>query len=117
MELFAKANAIIREDGSDRIDIPVVTPEYIDNQIRMIEIVGQLNVDEVIKVIRDSKNSFEAQRNLVSNFALEESVAEFVLEMELGKMDKYMNNAEFQKKEIAKWKALKEIISADDLAE
>ncbi len=117
MELFAKANAIIREDGSDRIDIPAVNPEYIDNQIRMIEIVGQLNVDEVIKVIRDSKNSFEAKRNLVSNFALEESVAEFVLDMELAQMDKYMNNAEFQKKEIAKWKALKEIISADDLAE
>ena len=33
MKLFVKPNAIIREDGSDRIDIPVVTPEYINNQI------------------------------------------------------------------------------------
>ena len=117
MKLFVIPNAIIREDGSDRIDIPVVTPEYVDNQIRMIEIVSQLNVDEVIKVVRDSNNSFDAKGNLVSKFAIEETVAEFVLNMELAQMDKYMNNAEFQKKEIAKWKALKEIISDDYLAD
>ena len=66
---------------------------------------------------RDSNNSFDAKGNLVSKFAIEETVAEFVLNMELAQMDKYMNNADFQKKEIAKWKALKEIINNDDLAD
>lgn len=111
MKLFIKPNVIIREDGSDRIDIPVVTPEYIDNQIKNIEIVGTLNPDEVIKVVRGSKNSSEAKKNLVSRFSITDNVADFLLDLELRDMDNYMNNAEFRKSEIEKWNALREVIS------
>ena len=111
MKLFVKPNVIIREDGSDRIDIPVVTPEYIDTQIKNIEIVGTLNLDEVIKVVRESKNSSEAKNMLVSKFNISDEVADFLLEMELREMRDYMNNAEFRKSEIAKWNALREVIS------
>ena len=111
MKLFIKPNVIIREDGSDRIDIPVVTPEYIDTQIKNIETVGTLNLDEVIKVVRESKNSSEAKNMLVSKFNISDEVADFLLEMELREMRDYMNNAEFRKSEIAKWNTLREIIS------
>ncbi len=110
MKLFIKPNVIIREDGSDRIDIPVVTPEYIDTQIKNIETVGTLNLDEVIKVVRESKNSSEAKNMLVSKFNISDEVADFLLEMELREMRDYMNNAEFRKSEIAKWNALREVI-------
>lgn len=110
MKLFVKPNVIIREDGSDRIDIPVVTPEYIDTQIKNIETVGTLNLDEVIKVVRESKNSSEAKNMLVSKFNISDEVADFLLEMELREMRDYMNNAEFRKSEIAKWNALREVI-------
>jgi hypothetical protein len=107
MKLFVKPNVIIREDGSDRIDIPVVTPEYIDTQIKNIETVGTLNLDEVIKVVRESKNSSEAKIMLVSKFNISGNVAEFLLDMELREMDNYLNNDEFRKSEIAKWDALR----------
>ena len=42
MKLFVIPNSITCEDGSDSIDIPVVTPEYIDRQIMNIEAVGKL---------------------------------------------------------------------------
>ena len=111
MRLFVKPNAIIREDGSDRIDIPVVTPEYIDNQIKIIETIGTLNHDEVIRVVRESRNSSEAKIMLVSKFNISDDVADFLLDMELREMDNYLSNAEFRKSEIAKWNTLREIIS------
>ena len=111
MKLFIKPNVIIREDGSDRIDIPVVTPEYIDTQIKNIETVGTLNLDDVIRVVRESKNSSEAKKNLVSSLHITDDVACFLLEMELHDMDNYLNNAEFRESEISKWNALREIIS------
>jgi DNA gyrase/topoisomerase IV subunit A len=111
MRLFVKPNAIIREDGSDRIDIPVVTPEYIDNQIKIIETIGTLNHDEVIRVVRESRNSSEAKIMLVSKFNISDDVADFLLDMELREMDNYLSNAEFRKAEIAKWNTLREIIS------
>ncbi len=111
MKLFVKPNAIIREDGSDRIDIPVVTPEYIDSQIKIIETIGTLNQGEVIRIVRESKNSSEAKKNLVSRFSITDDVADFLLNLELRDMDNYMNNAEFRKSEIEKWNALREIIS------
>lgn len=111
MKLFIKPNVIIREDGSDRIDIPVVTPEYIDNHIKNIEIVGTLNLDEIIEVVRKSKNSSEAKNMLVSKFNISGNVADFLLDLDLREMDDYLNSAEFRKSEIAKWNALREVIS------
>ena len=110
MKLFIKPNVIIREDGSDRIDIPVVTPEYIDSQIKIIETIGTLNLDEVIRIVRESKNSSEAKMNLVSRLNIADEVAAFLLDIELREMENYMNDAEFRKSEIAKWNALREVI-------
>ena len=110
MKLFAAPKTTTLEDGSVRIEAQAITTDYIDSQIEMIEAVGKLNIDEVIKVIRESKDLGEAKINLMSKFDLVDDVADFVLEMELKHMDKYLNNAEFRDSEIAKWKALKEII-------
>ena len=110
MKLFVKPNVIVREDGSDRIDIPVVTPEYIDSQIKIIETIGTLNLDEVIRIVRESKNSSEAKIMLVSMFSISDDVADFLLDLDLREMDDYLNNAEFRKSEIAKWNTLREVI-------
>lgn len=75
----------------------------------MIGIVGKLNTDEVIKVIRKSKDLGEAKINLISQFDLVNDVADFVLEMELKQSGNYLNNAEFRDAEIAKLRTLRGI--------
>ena len=110
MKLFAAPKTTTLEDGSVRIEAQAITTEYIDSQIETIEAVGKLNVDEVIKVIRGSKDLDEAKINLMSKFDLVDDVADFVLEMELSEMDNYLNNAEFRNTEVAKLRALKETI-------
>lgn len=110
MKLFAAPKTMILEDGTIHIEAQAITAEYIDSQIETIEAVGKLNIDEVIKVIRGSKDLDEAKKNLMSMFDLVDDVADFVLEMELGEMDNYLNNAEFRNAEVAKLRALKEII-------
>ena len=110
MKLFAAPKTTTLEDGSVRIEAQAITTEYIDSQIETIEAVGKLNIDEVIKVIRGSKDLDEAKINLMSKFDLVDDVADFVLEMELSEMDNYLNNAEFRNTEVAKLRALKETI-------
>ena len=110
MKLFAAPKTTTLEDGSVRIEAQAITAEYIVSQIETIETVGKLNIDEVIKVIRGSKDMGEAKMNLMSQFNLANDVANFVLDMELSEMDNYLNNAEFRNTEVAKLRALKEIV-------
>ena len=110
MKLFAAPKTTTLENGSVRIEAQAITAEYIDSQIENIKAVGKLNIDEVIKVIRGSKDLGEAKINLMSQFDLVDDVADFVLEMELGEMDNYLNNAAFRNAEMAKLRALREIV-------
>ena len=110
MKLFAAPKTTTLEDGSVRIEAQAITIEYIDSQIETIESVGKLTIDEVIKVIRGSKYLDEAKMNLMSQFDLVDDEADFVLEMELSEMDNYLNNEKFRNAEVAKLRALKEIV-------
>ena len=110
MKLFATPRITTLEDGSIQVESQAITTEYIDSHIDMIETIGKLNIDEVIKVIRGSKDLDEAKINLMSKFDLVDDMADFVLEMDLRQIDDFLNNAEFLKKEVADWSALKEII-------
>ena len=110
MKLFVVPKTSTLEDGSVRIEAQAITAEYIDSQIKKIEAVGKLKIDEVIRLIHGSKDLDEAKMNLMSKFNLVDDVADFVLEMELSEMDNYLNNAEFRNAEIAKLRALKEIV-------
>ncbi len=113
MKLFVIPNAIICEDGSGSIDIPVVTPEYIDRQIMNIEAVGKLNIDEkdVVDVVCFSRNTAESKTKPVTKFNISDNLADFLLEIGFGELNKYLNDAEFRKSEIAKWNLLREVIS------
>ncbi len=113
MKLFVIPNAIIREEGSASIDIPVVTPEYIDRQIMNIEAVGKLNIDEkdVVDVVFFSRNTAKSKNKLVTKFNISDNLTDFLLEIGFGKLNKYLNDAEFRKSEIAKWNLLREVIS------
>ena len=101
MELFVKPETIICENGSIRIDVQDITPEYIDNHIKDIEAVGKLDSGEVIDVIRKC-NSDEANNSLVSRFNITHQVADFILNMGLAECSEYMGHYEFCKSEIAK---------------
>lgn len=110
MKLFAAPKTTALEDGSIRIEAQAITTDYVDSQINIIETVGKLDFDKVIKVIRESKNIGEAKKNLISQFDITDSIANYLLGMELSQVDNYLNNVRFRDAEIAKWKALKEII-------
>lgn len=110
MKLFATPKTTTLEDGSIRVESQAITVEYIDSQIEMIETVGKLNINEVIKVIRGSKDLGEAKINLMSQFDLVDDIVDIVLEMELNQIDNYLNNEEFRNMEIARLRALREII-------
>lgn len=109
MKLFAPPQTTTLADGSVRIDIQAITLEYINNRIITLETVGKLDIDEVIYVIRKSKNTLDGINNLVSQFEITEDVAGNLIDMELSVLSKYLNGNDFRIKEISRWKALKVI--------
>ena len=110
MKLFAAPQTKTLKDGSIRIDIQTITPEYIDNQIKCIKSVCNLDLNEVISVIRKSENSCVAKKNLISIFNIASDIADFVLDIDLRQTNNYLNNVEFCNVEIARWTALKAIV-------
>ena len=111
MKLFTAPKTTTLEDGTVRIEAQAITTEYIDSQIEIIKAIGKHNIEEVIKVIRGSKDLGKAKMSLISRFNLLDVIADFVLGMKLNQMDNYLNNAEFRNAEVAKLKALREVIS------
>ena len=69
-----------------------------------------MDIEEVIRVVRGSKNPNEANNSLVSRFNITHQVADFILNMELSEMSEYVGNEVFCKSEIEKWDALLEVI-------
>ena len=92
MKLFATPQMTTLEDGSVKVEAQAITPEYIDDQINNYRAIGGMNVDDVIMVIRQSKTSQEAKENLASSFQIEETVAEFILGMELAEVTEYIGS-------------------------
>ncbi len=71
------------------------------------------NIDEVIKIIRGSKNSDEAQQQLMARFALDDIQAKAIVDMRLGQLtgleqDKLRKDYEELCKEIERLKAILE---------
>ncbi len=112
MKLFTSPITTTLEDGSISINVPAITPEYIDNRIKNIEAASKLNIDEVIRVIRESNNSDEANNHLVSRFNITHQAADFILKLGLlTEIMDYVGNEAFCKSEIEKWNALRKVIS------
>lgn len=110
MKLFAPPQTTTLADGSVRIDIQAITPEFINNRISTLETISKLDIDEVINVILKSKNTRDAKNNLVTQYVITEDVAENIIDMELSELGKYLNGNDFLMKEISDWKALKVIM-------
>lgn len=110
MKLYTAPQTTTLEDGSIKIKVQAITPEYIENHIKNIEAVEKMDIEEVIRVVRGSKNPNEANNSLVSRFNITHQVADFILNMELSEMSEYVGNKVFCKSEIEKWDALLEVI-------
>ena len=110
MKLYTTPNTTTLEDGSIRINVQAITPEYIENQIKNIEAVEKLDINEVISIIRGSNNLDEANNSLVSRFNITHQIADFILNMELAEVSEYVGNEVFCEAEIERWYALREII-------
>ena len=44
MNLFIEPKTKILEDGSVKINVQVITPKYINNHIKILESIGNLNI-------------------------------------------------------------------------
>jgi len=110
MKLYTAPKTTTLEDGSIKINVQAITPEYIENHIKNIEAVEKMDIEEVIRVVRGSKNPNEANNSLVSRFNITHQVADFILNMELSEVSEYVGNKVFCEAEIERWNALREII-------
>ncbi len=110
MKLYTAPNTTTLEDGSININVQAITPEYTENHIKNIKAVEKLDIDEVIRIIRGSKNPNEANNSLVSRFNITHQVADFILNMEFAEVGEYIGNKVFCEAEIEKWNALREVI-------
>ena len=125
MELFAHPNFITLEDGSTRIELQAITPEYIDGLIKRIEAISTLNIDALYKVVDSFQNDElryedwypKGRDAAVKEFGITEEVVDFVYEMEIGDVVRLVGKAENCRKEIAKWKSIQKLISENDLAD
>lgn len=110
MKLYTTPNTTTLEDGSIKINVQAITPEYIENHIKNIEAVEKLDINEVISIIRGSNNLDEANNSLVSRFNITHQIADFILNMEFAEVSEYVGNEVFCESEIERWNALREII-------
>lgn len=76
MKLYTTPNTTTLEDGSIKINVQAITPEYIENHIKNIEAVEKLDINEVISIIRGSNNLDEANNSLVSRFNITHQIAD-----------------------------------------
>lgn len=110
MKLFATPQMTTLEDGSVKVEAQAITPEYIDDQINNYRAIGGMNVGDVIMVIRQSKTSQEAKENLASSFQIEETVAEFILGMELAEVTEYIGSQNKCNDEIVMLEEIRDVI-------
>lgn len=110
MKLYTTPNTTTLEDGSIKINVQAITPEYIENHIKNIEAVEKLDINEVISIIRGSNNLDEANNSLVSRFNITHQIADFILNMEFAEVSEYVGSEVFCEAEIERWNALREII-------
>lgn len=110
MKLFATPQTINLPDGSISINVQQITSEYIDNRLKTLEVMTKLDIDVVIKIVYESKSKLDAIKNLSSQYDLSDSIADYILDIELSQLGNYRNDSAFRNSEIAKWVTLKSII-------
>ena len=64
-----------------------------------------------VDVVCFSRDTAETKNKLVTKFNISDNLADFLLEIGFGELNKYLNDAKFRKSEIAKWNMLREVIS------
>lgn len=119
LELYAHPETTTLEDGSVRIELQAITPEYIDGLIERIEAVKTLNIDAFFRVVDRYQNDGEryavwykkGRAAAVKEFGITEEVVDFIFEMSTCDALKIVGEPENCRKEIAKWKSIKELIS------
>jgi DNA gyrase/topoisomerase IV subunit A len=86
--------------------------EIIDGLLKAIA-----NIDDIIKIIKISKNSVEASQNLIKKYQFSENQAKAIIDMKLGKLAN-LESIELQKEDIELTKEIEKcnkILSSDKL--
>ena len=125
MELFAHPNFIPLEDGSTRIELQAITPEYIDGLIKRIEAVSTLNIDALFRVVDSYQNDEErfdvwykkGRAAAVKTLSITEDVVDFIYEMATDEAVKIVGKPENCRKEIAKWKTIRKLLGENCLTD
>lgn len=120
------ANCVALVDGVPKtVNLKIMLDEYIKHRFSVITkrsefelaqakarihildglIIAVKNIDEVVKIIKESKNTEEARTNLMERFALSEIQATAILDMQLRRL----SALEVEKLE-AEWKEIKALI-------
>ena len=116
--LYAHPDISVHKDGSLKIEMQAITPEYIDGLIENIEAAGKLNIDDLFRLIDSYGNDFEKGRAAAAKaFGIEESVIDFVYNMSTCEVLKFMGDEKNCQKVVAKWKAIRELVSENNCAQ
>lgn len=115
LDLFAHPEISTHKDGSLIIELKAITPEYINGLIENIEAAGKLNIDDLFRLIDSDGDDYEKGRTTAANaFGIEESVIDFVYNMATCEVLKFMGDEKKHQKVVAKWKAIRELVSENN---
>lgn len=111
LDLYAHPEISTHKDGSLKIEMQAITPEYIDGLIENIEAAGKLNIDDLFRLIDSYGDDYEKGRAAAANaFGIGESVIDFVYNMATCEVLKFMGDEKNCQKIVAKWKAIRELV-------
>lgn len=118
LNLYAHPEISTHKDGSLKIEMQAITPEYIDGLIENIEAAGKLNIDDLFRLIDSYGDDYEKGRAAAAKtFGVGESVIDFVYNMATCEVLKFMGDEKNCQKIVAKWKAIREIVSENNCAQ
>lgn len=113
MVLYATPIVTTAEDGSVHIDVPTITPEYIDARLAELSVFKQINYnsEEVVSASNNFSSKEDAKKRLKATLGVGPAEANFLLDLTIEELILYFNKDNCEA-EIRRWEALKDILAA-----
>lgn len=113
MKLFAQHNEEILADGSVRITMQAVTPEYVERQMQILLAFQKTHYDinPVLDIVQQVKSQEECMATLQRQLGISAVQAEGIVNMTLEDMMRYRNSDNFAR-DLDWLTVLKSLVSA-----